>query len=85
MYNLSVDRQNKKDRVDIEMFKERMSQLMDKEMDRKSFLMHVAAAFVAVFGASTLFKVLSGDVNQKSSQPSTSSRGYGYGGSPYGR
>lgn len=66
------------------MIKEHIAQLMDKEMDRKSFLVHVAAAFVAVFGATTALKVLS-QGSPSTSPKSASAHQYGYGGAPYGR
>lgn len=68
------------------MIKDRVAQLLDKEMDRKSFLMHVAAAFVAVFGASAALKMLaSGSEQSQPKAAGTSAHKYGYGGAPYGR
>lgn len=67
------------------MIKKHIAQLMDKEMDRKSFLMHVAAGAVAVFGASAALKMLSGDGQpQKISGTAHSAQQYGYGHAPYG-
>ena len=68
------------------MIKDRVAQLLDKEMDRKSFLMHVAAGFVAVVGASTALKMLSDNttVTPKATSGVTAFQ-QGYGGAPYGR
>lgn len=68
------------------MIKEHIAQLMDKKMDRKSFLVHSAAAFVAVFGASAALKMLSDSSRQSTPKPVTDSAfQFGYGGAPYGR
>lgn len=72
------------------MIKAHIAQLMDKEMDRKSFLTHVAAASIAVFGASAAVKALSSASPQqpltapKVAAGATSAFAYGYGGAPYG-
>ena len=67
------------------MIKENIAKLMDKEMDRKSFLVHVAAAAVAAVGATSALKLLSGGVTQPGSPKATPVHQYGYGDAPYGR
>lgn len=67
------------------MIKARVAALMDKEMDRKSFLIHVAASVVALVGASAAFRALSGGSADSSSRIGASNQAYGYGDSPYGR
>ena len=61
------------------MFKARIAQLMDKEMDRKTFLVHVAAGAVAVTGATAMFRSLLSAQTQKEKS------GRDYGISAYGR
>lgn len=69
------------------MIKEHIAQLMDKEMDRKAFLVHAAAAAVAVVGATTVLKVLSqGSPSSVPTSPkAASAHQFGYGAAPYGR
>lgn len=70
------------------MIKQRLAKLLDKEMDRRSFLIHAAAGAVAVVGASTVAKTLSsnsGSSLKKKIGQSQSSQAFGYGGAPYGR
>lgn len=64
------------------MIKARVAELLDKEMDRKSFLTHIIAALVALVGVSTAINALS-LAGSSSSKNTKQERGYG--GSPYGR
>lgn len=62
------------------MFKIDLSQLLEKEMDRKDFLKHVAVAAIALTGATAVLKALmhqSGTANSKAEDK-------GYGSSAYG-
>ena len=73
------------------MIKQRIAQLLHKEMDRKSFLVHVAAGAVAIVGTSTAVRTLTNGAGiGGSTAPSTASQTRGaqtlaYGGAPYGR
>lgn len=60
-----------------------LNSLLQKEMDRKDFLKHVAVGVVALTGASTIVKTLTPAFNggqQSSNQPLSG----GYGASSYG-
>ena len=60
---------------------EQVSELMQKEMDRKDFLKHVGVGLIAVSGVGSLLKSL----NAVSSHPQPRTGTYGYanfGGSP---
>lgn len=67
------------------MIKQRFAALLDKEMDRRSFLIHVAAGVVALVGASAVARALSGNQSGTQRLPKPTSQAHGYGGSPYGR
>ncbi len=72
------------------MIKERISQLLDKEMDRKSFLVHVAAGAVAIVGTSTAVRTLTngtgiGGGTIPSGAQTKGAQTFAYGGSPYGK
>lgn len=57
-----------------------LSQLLVREMNRKEFLLYVAAVFLALTGISGLIKIVSNPHNnQRGSKPST-----GFGSGPYG-
>lgn len=56
--------------------KTQLNQLLAKQMDRKDFIKHVAIGVVALTGAGTALKLLSG--------PQKKSTELGYGGSAYG-
>ena len=64
------------------MIKARIAKLMDKEMDRKSFLVHVAAGAVAVVGATTAFRSLSSS-GSTATPKQAAHQAYGYGDTPY--
>ena len=63
-------------------FKEQVSQLLDREIDRKQFLQYGAAIFLAAFGISGLINaLLSPDkILNKTNQKKTT---FGYGSSSY--
>lgn len=54
--------------------KEELDSLLEKEMDRKSFLKHVAIGFAALTGIAAILKTLNGVGNKNT----------GYGSSAYG-
>jgi hypothetical protein len=58
-----------------------LHQILEKEMDRKEFLIHLGAGIMSIIGLSTIFKALNGASSQK--KGSSSSRS-GYGSGPYG-
>ena len=53
--------------------KDEIDSLLQKEMDRKAFLKHVAVGFVALTGVSTVIKALN---NVTSSKPKYYTHGY---------
>lgn len=64
-----------------------LNTLLQKEMDRKDFLKHVAVGVVALTGASTIMKTLSPALTGDQigvQQPQQSVGSYGYGASAYG-
>jgi hypothetical protein len=58
-----------------------LDQILEKEMDRRDFLAHIGAGFMALIGFSSILKALSGNHSSSSSTHRTG----GYGGSVYGR
>ena len=65
---------------------EPLQALLDKPMDRKQFLKHMAAVVVSVVGVGAFIKTLSNPLAGVQKQPKTAvkaTRGYG-GGSAYG-
>ena len=63
------------------MIKARIAELLDKEMDRKAFLTHVAAALVAMVGVTSVLRSL----GEGSSSQKAADQARAYGGAPYGR
>lgn len=64
-----------------------LNTLLQKEMDRKDFLKHVAVGVVALTGASTIMKTLVPAFNGGQSfgqQAQQSASNFGYGASAYG-
>jgi hypothetical protein len=58
--------------------------LLNKEMDRREFLIHLGAGFIAVLGLSSIVKAFtSGGSRQETTH--TPNRSSGYGTSAYGR
>lgn len=66
------------------MIKQQISQLLDKEVDRKEFLKHVGMALVAVAGVSTVVSNLTSLQTKGNSSAGQNGR-HGYGLSSYGR
>lgn len=66
------------------MFKNKINQLLEQEMDRKDFLKHVGIAVIALSGATTVLRALT--ISDKKSHGSTSTphATLGYGASVYG-
>lgn len=58
-------------------------QLLQKKMDRKDFLKHVAFGFVALTGATALIKGLN-QTGSTDTARQAKEGGYTYGGGPYG-
>ena len=73
------------------MIKQRIAQLLDKEMDRKSFLVHVAAGAVAIVGTSTAVRTLTngagigGRTAASTARKPRGAQTVAHGGAPYGR
>ncbi len=62
-----------------------LADLLNKEMDRKDFLKHVAVGVVALTGASTIMRTLNPSLaGRPQGSGSGSVGGYGYGASAYG-
>jgi hypothetical protein len=62
--------------------------LLDKEMDRREFLVHLGAGFVALLGLSSILKAFTGvgsSQQQKTTTSTAAPRSSGYGSSAYGR
>lgn len=60
--------------------KDQLDALLNKDMDRRNFLKHVAFGFATLTGVAGLLKTLT---NMDRQQPATSSQ-FGYGGGSYG-
>lgn len=58
--------------------KNELNQLLQKQMDRKDFLRHVAIGFAAIAGITTIVKTLA------TLNGNAKSQSYGYGSSVYG-
>lgn len=67
------------------MLKTRIAKLLDKEMDRRSFLVNIAAGSVALLGASAAFRAFSSNNSNTAQIQQPVDNAYGYGGAPYGR
>ena len=65
-------------------FKEQVSQLLDREIDRKQFLKYSAAVFLAAFGVSGMIQaILSSDKFLDNKSTTTKKSSFGYGSSRY--
>lgn len=58
--------------------KQEVDQLLQKQMDRKDFLRHVAIGFAAIAGITTIIKTIT------SLNGSSKAQSYGYGANTYG-
>jgi hypothetical protein len=58
--------------------------ILNKEMDRREFLVHLGAGFMALIGISSIVKAFSSSQRQQTTTSSTN-RSSGYGTSAYGR
>jgi hypothetical protein len=60
-----------------------LTPLLEKEMDRREFLVHIGAGILAFLGISTILKVLGATQETRNSGPAKTTNGYG--GGPYGQ
>ncbi len=63
------------------MFKQKVSELLEKEMDRKDFLKTVGVAAIALTGATAVLRTLTGSTTTPAL---TQKKALGYGSSIYG-
>jgi len=67
----------------MSVIKQQMSDLLQKEMDRKDFLKHMGVAAVALIGVPAVIKALTQATDSSTRSPSTKNS-LGYGSSAYG-
>jgi hypothetical protein len=58
--------------------------ILNKEMDRREFLVHLGAGFMAIIGISSIVKAFTASGSHQTTTSSTT-RSSGYGTSAYGR